>query len=153
MTNLELYKIMRQVVLMATNCPVVIKENPNAPSPDGEYCAISATQAKNQRGQANIKRKNTDEVSSPIGDVVNVNHDVRSQIVADISINFYRGDAHDYAMDLLQANKLPNVQEFLFTNKVGWNSAGPINNLDFLQSENWESRAQLTIKVMYEHKT
>lgn len=150
MDNLELYKLMREIVLIATDCPVAIKSNPNATSPDGEYAAISTTGAKGQRGQAIVRKSNTDIVSSPIGDVYDINHAISAQVVDSVTINFYRGNASDYAAQLFQANKRPDIQELLFINKVGWNGANPINNLTALQSEDWESRAQIVIRLTYE---
>jgi hypothetical protein len=79
-----------------------------------------------------------------------LNHGISSQIIADVTINFYRGDANDYAAQLFQANKRPDIQELLFRAKVGWNGASPINNLTALQSENWETRAQIVIRLTYE---
>ena len=152
MTNEELYKVMRQVTSLATGLPLssIFQENPNAKTKKGEYCSISCTQAKTQRGQANIKHSDTAPVDSPIGQLVNVKHDVYTQLVAEVSVNFYRGVANDHAFALFQANKQPDVSALLFSNKVGWRNAGPVNNLTALQSESFESRAQVTIFVMYE---
>ena len=150
MDNLELYKLARQIVLTATDCPVAVKSNQNKPSPDGEYCAISTTGSKRQRGQAVVRRSNTEVVTSPIGDVTDLGHAVSAQVIADVTINFYRGEANYYASQLFQANKRPDIQELLFKAKVGWNGAAPINNLTALQSENWETRAQIVIRLTYE---
>lgn len=153
MDDLDLYKLMRQIVLIATGCPVAIQANPNKSSPDGEYCAIETKGTKRQRGQAIIREANTDAVTSPIGDVYDISHDIRSQVIADVTINFYRGNANYYASQLFQANKRPDIQEMLFRAKVGWNGATPINNLTALQSENWETRAQIVIRLTYEQSS
>lgn len=150
MDNLELYKLMREIVLLATNCPVAIDANPNDTAPSGEYCAIETKGAKRQRGQAIIRESNTELVTSPIGDVYDIDHGISSQVIADVTINFYRGDANAYAEQLFQANKRPDIQEKLFRAKVGWNGTTPINNLTALQSENWETRAQIVVRLAYE---
>jgi hypothetical protein len=150
MLNLDIYKVLREIILTVTGCPVVIRSNPNAPSPDGEYCAVSVSQPVTQRGQAIVRTKNTAPVTSPIGDVVDVEFDVRSQLIMSASCNFYRGEAHQYARQLFQANKRPDIQALLFTNKIGWNGCEPVNNLNALQSEDWENRAQVTVRLMFE---
>lgn len=146
MTNLEIYKIVRELVLVVTGVPTVIKSNPNAPSPDGEYCAISITQPVSQRGQANTKTKTIVQPGGWDG----VGFDIRTQLEIDASLNFYRGNAHEYARALPQANKRPDIQELLFKNNVGWNKTSAINNLNALQSENWENRAQIVLTLMFE---
>ena len=79
MTNLEIYKIVRELVLVVTGVPTVIKSNPNAPSPDGEYCAISITQPVSQRGQANTKTKTIVQPGGWDG----VGFDIRTQLEID----------------------------------------------------------------------
>lgn len=144
MTNLELFNIMRQIVLNVTGVPEVILANPNAPSPLGEYASIKPKQSIAQRGQANIHRKTS---STPLSQ----DEEVRAQIIAECSINFYRGaSSRDRVERLLQCNKRSDISGLLFTNGLGWNRAGPINDLDFLQSNNWEQRAQISVFVMYE---
>ncbi len=144
MTNLELFNIMRQIVLIVTGVPEVILANPNAPSPKGEYASIKPKQSISQRGQANIHRKTSTTSQSQ-------DEDVRAQIIAECSINFYRGDsARDRAERLFQCNKRSDISALLFRNGLGWNREGPINDLDALQSNNWEQRAQISIFVMYE---
>jgi hypothetical protein len=66
------------------------------------------------------------------------------------SVNFYRGEALMYAERLKQANKRPDVSMMLFKAEIGWNSTDAINNLTSLQSANFEQRAQITIRLMYE---
>ena len=145
---------MRQIVLIATDCPEAILANQNKPSPKdapkGEYCAIKASGSKRQHGQAIIRKSNTGIITSPIGDVYDLDHAVAAQVVADVTINFYRGNANDYAMQLFQANKRPDISELLFINKVGWVGVNPINDLTALQSEDWETRAQIVVRLAYE---
>ncbi|MNP68568.1 hypothetical protein D3C76_1645440 [compost metagenome] len=38
----------------------------------------------------------------------------------------------------------------LFKSKIGWNSTDGVNNLTSLQSANFEQRAQITVRLMYE---
>ena len=144
MTNLELFDIMRQIVMTVTGVPEVILANPNAPAPNGEYASIKPKQSISQRGQVNIYRKTS---VTPLSQ----DEEVRAQVIAECSINFYRGDsARDRAERLLQCNKRSDISALLFRNGLGWNREGPVNDLDALQSNNWEQRAQISIFVMYE---
>lgn len=146
MTNQELFAKLRPIVMLATGVPECILADQvgpgSMPAPKGAYATITPRQSISERGQANI-------VSRDIpGDQVEV--DVRAQIMCSASINFYRGEALMYAERLKQANKRPDVSMMLFRAKIGWNSTDAVNNLTALQSANFEQRAQITIRLMYE---
>ena len=150
MTREQLFDILRPIILTVTGVPECILADPNAPSPRGEYASVEPLLSIRQRGQANMIRTDTAPVSSPIGPVNDSNVDVRAQVIANCSINFYRGDPRYRASRLLQANKRPDISAILFQNKIGWNGAEPINDLSALQSHRREQRAQITIRLMYE---
>lgn len=142
MTNEELFAILRPVVMTVTGVPECILADQNAASPQGEYASIRPRQSVSERGQANVI------TVDKVGDLVTT--DVRSQIIASCSINFYRGDAMARAERLKQCHKRPDVSSALFMAGVGWLDASTVNNLTALQSSNWEQRAQVTVRVMYE---
>ncbi|MFA7943089.1 hypothetical protein ACEK06_11570 [Pseudomonas brenneri] len=146
MTNEELFKKLRPIVMLATGVPECLladQAGPGSmPAPKGAYATITPRQSISERGQANI-------VSRDIpGDQVQV--DVRAQIMCSCSVNFYRGEAIMFAERLKQANKRPDISMMLFKAKIGWNSTDAVNNLTSLQSANFEQRAQITIRLMYE---
>lgn len=146
MTNQELFAKLRPIVMLATGVPECLLADQigpgSMPAPQGAYATITPRQSVSERGQANI-------VSRDIpGNQVEV--DVRAQIVCSASVNFYRGEALMYAERLKQANKRPDVSMMLFRSKIGWNSSDAVNNLTSLQSANFEQRAQITIRLMYE---
>lgn len=146
MTNEELFAKLRPIVMLATGvpeCMLADQAGPGSmPAPKGAYATITPRQFIGQRGQANI-------VSRDIaGNQVEV--DVRAQIMCSCSVNFYRGEAIMYAERLMQANKRPDISMMLFKSKIGWNSTDAVNNLTSLQSANFEQRAQITIRLMYE---
>lgn len=145
MTNLEIYKIVREIILQVTGVPTVIRSNPNAPSPDGEYCAVSVTQPTSQRSEPAVRMSNIQQPDGWTG----VRHELVANCETDVSINFYRGNAHEYARKLFGANKLPSVSELLYRKEVRWLKSSAVNNLNALQSENWESRAQISVTMMY----
>ena len=128
MNREQLFDILRPIIITVTGVPECILADPNAPAPGGEYASVEPLLSIRQRGQANIIRTNTAPVSSPIGPVNDLNVDVRAQIIANCSINFYRGDARFRASRLLQAN----------------------NDLTAIQSNRQEQRSQITIRLMYE---
>ncbi|MNF67958.1 hypothetical protein D3C84_497890 [compost metagenome] len=111
-------------------------------APNGAYATITPRQYVVERGQANVTSRDIP------GD--KVEFDVRAQIMCSASINFYRGEALIHAERLKQANKRPDISMMLFKSKIGWNSTDGVNNLTSLQSANFEQRAQITVRLMYE---
>ena len=146
MTNEELFAKLRPIVMLATGVPECIladQAGPGSmPAPKGPYATITPRQSVSERGQANIITRDVP------GEQVEV--DIRAQIMCSCSVNFYRGEALMFAERLKQANKRPDISMMLFKSKIGWNSTDAINNLTSLQSANFEQRAQITIRLMYE---
>ncbi|MFG0827900.1 LIC_12616 family protein [Pseudomonas sp. CJQ_7] len=146
MTNEELFAILRPIVMLATGVPECIladQAGPGSmPAPKGPYATITPRQSVTERGQANIVTRDAPDNQVEV--------DVRAQIMCAASVNFYRGQALMYAERLKQANKRPDVSMMLFRAKIGWNSTDAVNNLTSLQSANFEQRAQITIRLMYE---
>lgn len=146
MTNKELFEKLRPIVMLATGVPECILADQIGPgtmgAPQGAYATITPRQYVGERGQANITSR---DIPSDL-----VEFDVRAQIMCSASINFYRGEALMYAERLKQANKRPDISIMLFKAKIGWNSTDGVNNLTSLQSANFEQRAQITIRLMYE---
>lgn len=142
MTSLEIFEILRPIIMTVTNVPECIYADPNAKSPAGAYAAVRVRQAIRERGQANIYTS----------DIVDnkVRYDVRSQIICDVSVDFYRGTAMEYAEKLKECHKRPDAPWVLFRNNLGWGGTDAINNLTALQSSNFEQRAQITVRLMYE---
>lgn len=145
MTNQELYLIMQPIVKTVTGLSTVILADPNAPAPSGEYCAIRPKNSISTRGQANILKSNATGL--------NVTYDVRPQIVCEMLLEFFRGEALSYAELMKQANKRPDISAALYRatpQPIGWQRTGNVINLTALQSDNWEQRAQISIYVMYQ---
>jgi len=146
MTNEEIFAKLRPIVLAATGVPECILADQysegQVPSPQGAYATITPRQSVSERGQANVIQRNK------VGDLVET--EVRAQIMASCSVQFYRGEALQYAERLKQANKLPSISIMLYKAGLGWNGTDAVNNLTALQSANFEQRAQITIRIMYE---
>ena len=144
MTEEELFDTLRPIILTVTGVPECILADPNARAPDGDYAAVRPKKAVGQRGQSNVKL-----VNKPLSPI-DLDTSVKRQVVTEMSIQFYRGGALDYAPKLIDANKRSDISEILFKAKVGWRNVGPVNNLTALQSDSQEPRSQISIFLMYE---
>lgn len=142
MTNSEIFAILRPIIMTVTGVPECILADPNAQSPKGPYASVRPRQGVTERGQANIYTSNRP------GELTRT--EVRSQIICKCDINFYRGDALQYAELLKECHKRPDVAWTLFKKKIGWGGTDAVNNLTALQASNFEQRAQITIRLLYE---
>jgi hypothetical protein len=142
-TNDELFDILRPIIITVTGVPECILANPNNPSPAGEYASVQPMQAIASRGQPNQVRSTSAVIDS-------VDIEIRRQVQCTVNVNFYRGDTRYRASLLDGCNKRPDISADLYSNKLGWRSIGPINNLTALQSDNYESRSQVNINLWYE---
>ena len=149
MTNNELFAIVRQIVMLVTELPdgKVIIRDPNAPAPQGEYCSVDVNGSSRRYSKGGYRTKNIGPVSSPIGDVYDIEQTVTQHVLRDVSLNFYRGQANDRAVSMLGASKRFDVHELLIRNKLGLINTGPVNDLTALQSNQFETRAELTITI------
>lgn len=143
MTSLELFKLLRPIILTVTGVPECIMADPNAQAPTGPYASVRVRQAIRERGQANVK-------VSDLPVTRQVRYDLRAQIICDVSVDFYRGEAMEYAEKLKECHKRPDVPWILMRAGVGWGGTEAVNNLTALQSGNFEQRAQITIRLYYE---
>lgn len=149
MTNLQLFTILRQIVLTVTDVEECILADQNKPVPrkgtqypKGEYAVIRPQQSISERGQADIVR------TAKPGALMDI--EVRAKIECTAWINFYRGDTQTQAGKLKQCNKRPDISALLLGDNLGWVGTEAVNNLTALQSENYESRSQIAIKLWYE---
>ncbi len=154
MTDNDIYDVFHGIITTVTGLAgeQVIPADDNENAPSGSYASIKVGLSRGQRGHANQYLKNTELVDSPIGQVRDVEHDIRPQVTNDISINFYRDGAGEFASAMFQANKRPDISQILFQAGIGWRNAGPINDLSALQSKKIEERAQITITAWYEYQ-
>lgn len=142
MTNNEIFAALRPHILNVTGVSECILADPNGPSPDGSYASVRPRQSIRERGQANIIM--TDGANDTIV------YEIRAQIVASCEINFFRGEAMRYAEMLKECHKRPDVCWPLWKAGIGWGGTEPVNNLTALQVSNFEQRAQIIVKLLYE---
>ena len=142
MTNNDIFAALRPHILNVTGVSECILADPNGPSPDGPYASVRPRQSIRERGQANIIM--TDGANDTIV------YEIRAQIVASCEINFFRGEAMRYAEMLKECHKRPDVCWPLWQAGIGWGGTEPVNNLTALQASNFEQRAQIIVKLLYE---
>ena len=142
MTNNEIFAALRPHILNVTGVSECILADPNGPSPNGPYASVRPRQSIRERGQANIIM--TDGANDTIV------YEIRAQIVAPCEINFFRGEAMRYAEMLKECHKRPDVCWPLWQKGIGWGGTEPVNNLTALQASNFEQRAQIVVKLLYE---
>lgn len=142
MTNNDIFAALRSHILNVTGVSECILADPNGPSPDGPYASVRPRQSIRERGQANIVM--TDGANDTIV------YEIRAQIVASCEINFFRGEAMQYAEMLKECHKRPDVCWPLWQAGIGWGGTEPVNNLTALQASNFEQRAQIIVKLLYE---
>lgn len=142
MTNSEIFTILRPHVIAVTGIPECILADPNGMSPDGSYASLRPRQSIRERGQANI-------YLSDIADN-KVRHDIRAQIICDVVLDFFRDGAMEYAENLKQCFKRPDVVWPLWSKGIGIRGVGDVQNLTALQASNFEERANVTMQLYYE---
>lgn len=142
MTNNDIFAALRPHILNVTGVSECILADPNGPSPNGAYASVRPRQSIRERGQANIIM--TDGANDTIV------YEIRAQIVASCEINFFRGEAMQYAEMLKECHKRPDVCWPLWQAGIGWGGTEPVNNLTALQASNFEQRAQIIVKLLYE---
>lgn len=145
MTRQELFEIIRPMIVTATGVPECILADPNAPSPDGEYAVIELLPIT-QVGQGGQKYDEIDAVDGN-PDFKDLEVTIRQSQEIQVSVNFYRGAARDYAPRLMQAANIPSINESLIRHRLGWMRTGPVNNLTALNQGNYEPRAQIDIFI------
>lgn len=145
MTNKEIFAVLRPHILGLTGVPECILYAQNQDSPAGEYASVQPRYAIEERGQANIYRKDI------IGDQVET--DVRPQIMVAVIVEFYRGPANERAQRLLQMGKVETVTWDLFKHKISIRNTSGILDLTALQSNNYEQRARIELYLWMESST
>lgn len=146
MTSLEIFAVLRPIIMLVTGVPECIFADPNAKSPTGPYSSVRVRQSIRERGQANIR-------VTDIPLTREVRYDIRAQIICDVNIEFWRGQAMEYAEKLKECHKRPDVPWILKRKGLGWGGTEAVNNLTALQSGNFEQRAQITVRLFYEATT
>ncbi len=141
MTDLELFNLMRPIIMDITGVPECIMTDPNEKAPSGPYAAFKPKRNTTNRGQPNVTRKNG------VGATIDVK--VEPQLITECVIDFYRTGARDYAQLLEGANKYPDVSRALFLARTGWQKTGPMQDLTALQADNQEERSQISVFLMY----
>lgn len=143
MTRLELFQILRPIVISKTGVPECILADQNEPAPSGEYATIGFMPIS-EIGTGGHSYKEVDAVDGNIN-FKDLEVTVKSSQEVQVSVNFYRGNARDYAPKLKQADQFPSVHETMLINGLGWMRTSEVNNLTALNQAEQEPRAQIYI--------
>lgn len=141
MTDVEIFKVLRPIILTVTGVPECILADTNIDAPNTPYAAVRPRAGVRERGQANITEEVVDR------QIVTT---VKSQLIITADVNFYRGEALHFADKLKQASKLPTVRNQLMVAKIGWGSVSNVQNLTAFQSDKMEQRAAVSIDLYIE---
>lgn len=142
MNNLSLFQNLRPHILNVSGVRDVILANQNQPAPAFDYAAVQIRTAVEERGQANIIKRNLPDDR--------VEGDVRAQTMVTCVVEFYRGEAQEYANQLLQIGKRQDVTWKLFKEGISIRNTGPVLDLTALQSSNYEQRARIELYLWLE---
>ena len=140
MTLDELNTLIRDTIEVATGLATVIKYNPNAPRPKGEYATVHIAELK-RIGIIDIKY---DNVLEDVGEKVILQYE------AMVSCNFYRGAAMQYSglfAGSLNANFVVAAFNAL---RVGFVRPSAVRDLTQLIDQGQEERAQVDVFVAFE---
>lgn len=142
MNDLQIFEVMRDIVLSVTGVPECIMADQVAPAPAGEYAAINPRNGVQQFGRGIVERN---QIPGQL-----VESKVRTQNIQRCTVNFYRGNALERCEKLENANRLSNISVKLFQAGLSWQKTDPMNNLTALQSGRMEQRAAIDVYLMYE---
>ncbi|WP_368647965.1 hypothetical protein [Castellaniella ginsengisoli] len=143
MTNIELYKLLRPAVATASGVPKIIMAGQNKEPPAGSYASIHVRTDIRERGMA-FKRRRL------LPDNETFEHTIRSQQEVTCVVEFYRTGAKEYASNLLQADKRDDIIWDLFKAGLSIMETGPVLDLTALQSDQYEERARVDIRLRME---
>lgn len=118
----------------------VIKYYPDAPKPTGTFATVNVS---------DITRTTMSDVKlSPSGE--DVSQKVIMQSEALVSINFYRGDARQFASIIEGSMPRQSVIDLFNTNKIGFSRMSPVRDLTELESVEYEERSQIDLFILFE---
>lgn len=151
MTREELFQILRPIVVNVTGVAQVILANQSTKAPAGEYCTIEPFSNLAQLGRGNVKRDAV-PAQDDNPDFEDLRETLTVSIEATVSVNFYRGNAQDYAHKLMFCDQRSAVSDYLFEKGVGWMGTDAVNNLTMLNSGQYEQRSQINIRVRFKQE-
>ena len=143
MNKIDLFRVLRPIVMRVTGVPECIMADPNAQAPTGSYCAI--------RTHSHVRKWSEGVQVHKVTDRRTIETTIRQQLVDEATIEFYRDGAIDYAQKLFDARSLPSVTDDLMRHKVGVSEVQPVQNLTTLFNGKQEERASIAFTLFYEH--
>ena len=150
MTNAELYLAAKEIINLVHPNLTVIKAYQSKRAPTGSYAEVDVFELNESPVVPLVTLSDTEKVNSPIGQVNDVAQDIRVQLISQIAINFYRENANELAVGLMESCWRPDVHEFLLKNNLGWQRNDPVANLSATINGKFEERAKFVVYLMHE---
>lgn len=134
-----LFDLVRDIVLTVTKIESCVMADANVIAPKGEYATI--------RVQDNLVH-----VGTSSSRYENYNDDLMHVIVVpyyfDVIVNFYRGNAINYARLFSASDRYDKVKSKLRKAQVGWIRCSSIQDLTALQSNTREPRCEVKLRLV-----
>lgn len=143
--ELKLYETIRSIVLLATGVNECILADQNAPAPSGAYATIRISDDIKRMNRTFTTLKEVDSTDS----TTQLEHTIHKDLMAKVTVNFYRGQALAMARRLVDCTYSPDIQALLYTKEMGIMKFGSVVNTTALQSNQTEQRATIDLDVAY----
>ena len=144
--QVDLFSVLREIVLKVTNVDHCIKADQNTPAPVGTYATIRVFNDSSKTVMPYLSYRKTLEEN---GDEV-FNSDLNVSLMSKVDINFYRESALQKASMLIGCNHIPSINNIIAKNKIAILEYSNVINTSVLQSSKTEERATMTIHVAFE---
>ena len=144
--EVHLFKVLRSVVLKATGVNECILADQNAPAPKGDYATIRI----NDRAEETVRPQESYNTIDPKDSHSLLNFSLRTSLIADVHVNFYRSGAFSKASKLIGCTRIPSIADIITRAELGIMRIGEAINTTALQSDRTEERATITLKIAFE---
>lgn len=140
MNELQLFSVMRKIIMEVTGVDECIFGDVSEIAPRGEYAAVRVMSTV----QATSKGKVTTVTNAEARTVTTT---IKVPVMYSVTVNFYRVSAMERAIKLINCSRLPNVHMHLLAAGLGWVDSDPVQNLTGMQSATNEKRAVIVIRL------
>lgn len=142
MTELELFAVMRSIVMSVTGIPECILADQSTIAPPGAYAAIRVMSSAEEGAHGKVRTTYDNNKRT-------VRTTITTPIQWDVTINFYRcPDPVAVAARLVDCSRLPVVHVVLLKAGLGWLGTDPVVNLTAEQSSMYERRAAIVVHLV-----
>ena len=144
--EVKLFKVLRTVVMRATGVKECILADQNAPAPKGDYATIRI----NDRAKEIVRPQSDYSVINPRDANSMLRFEMKTSLLADVHVNFYRDGAFSKASKLMGCTRIPSIADIITRSELGIMRIGSAINTTALQSDRTEERATIQLDVAFE---